>query len=103
MTLNNNINLYTLLLGLPRMKMLVILFQDRRYQQFSFYSILKKMFLCHIIRPNDVRMLDSMLHSYQRKKTVDGSYLAFCIKPIYIMYLHFKFCYRFVNFGTSYR
>lgn len=64
------------------MQMLVILFKDGRSRQFSFYPILKKMFLCHIIRPDDVTILDSMLHSYQRYRTVDGSYLAICIKLI---------------------
>lgn len=64
------------------MQMLVILFKDERCRQLSFYSILKKMYLCHIIRPGDVTILDSMLHSYQKNRTVDGSYLAICIKLI---------------------
>lgn len=53
--------------------MLATLFKDERCQSLPEFSILEKMYLDRIIRPNEIAQLDAMLQPHQKAKTVDGS------------------------------
>jgi len=55
--------------------MLATLFKDERCQSLPEFSILEKMYLDRIIRPNEIAQLDAMLQPHQKAKTVDGNYL----------------------------
>ncbi|KAL4141928.1 hypothetical protein QTP88_004474 [Uroleucon formosanum] len=56
-----------------RSRMLATLFKDERCQSLPEFSILEKMYLDRIIRPNEIAQLDAMLQPHQKAKTVDGS------------------------------
>jgi len=55
--------------------MLATLFKDERCQSLPEFSILEKMYLDRIIRPNEIAQLDAMLQPHQKATTVDGNYL----------------------------
>lgn len=55
--------------------MLATLFKDERCQSLPEFSILEKMYLDRIIRPNEITQLDAMLQPHQKAKTVDGNHL----------------------------
>jgi len=59
--------------GQQRSRMLATLFKDERCQSLPEFSILEKMYLDRIIRPNEIAQLDAMLQPHQKAKTVDGS------------------------------
>lgn len=67
--------LYLFLIGQQRSRMLATLFKDERCQSLPEFSILEKMYLARIIRPNEVAKLDAMLQPHQKATTVDGNYL----------------------------
>lgn len=54
--------------------MLATLFKDERCQNLAEFSILEKMYLDRIIRPNEIAQLDAMLQPHQKANTVDGKY-----------------------------
>lgn len=63
------------MLGQQRSRMLATLFKDERCQNLAEFSILEKMYLDRIIRPNEIAQLDAMLLPHQKANTVDGKYL----------------------------
>lgn len=65
-----------ILLGQQRSRMLATLFKDERCQCLKEFSILEKMYLDRIIRPNEIAQLDSMLQPHQKATTVDGNELC---------------------------
>lgn len=69
--------LYLFLIGQQRSRMLATLFKDERCQSLPEFSILEKMYLARIIRPNEVAKLDAMLQPHQKATTVDGNYLQY--------------------------
>lgn len=66
---------YTFIIGQQRSRMLATLFKDERCQSLPEFSILEKMYLDRIIRPNEIAQLDAMLQPHQKAKTVDGNSL----------------------------
>lgn len=63
--------------------MLATLFKDERCQSLPEFSILEKMYLARIIRPNEVAKLDAMLQPHQKATTVDGN----ICNRIYLIYI----------------
>jgi len=59
--------------GQQRSRMLATLFKDERCQQLSSYRVLEKMYLDHIIRPDQMKELAAQLTEHQKAKTADGS------------------------------
>lgn len=71
---NSSFYLFVCLLGQQRSRMLATLFKDERCQNLPEFSILEKMYLDRIIRPNEVAQLDAMLQPHQKATTIDGNY-----------------------------
>jgi len=63
------------LLGNPRCQMLSILYNDERCQTLISFSILKKLYLGHMIKPDEVDQIETMLLPHQKKKTKYSNYL----------------------------
>lgn len=75
------------MLGQQRSRMLATLFKDERCQSLAEFSILEKMYLDRIIRPNEVAQLDAMLQPHQKAKTMDGKLFTMIFnKFIYIKF-----------------
>lgn len=68
------------MLGQQRSRMLATLFKDERCQSLAEFSILEKMYLDRIIRPNEIARLDAMLLPHQKAQTVDGKLFALAIQ-----------------------
>lgn len=66
--------------------MLATLFKDERCQSLAEFSILEKMYLDRIIRPNEIARLDAMLQPHQKALTVDGKLFGSFNTFIYINY-----------------
>lgn len=58
-----------LFLGPPRFRMLTTLYKDERCKTLMRFSILEKLYLCRIIKPNEVDQIESMLLPHQKAKT----------------------------------
>lgn len=56
--------------------MMGTLIKDERCQSFPEFSILEKMHLGRLLRPNEITILDNMLYEHQKKKADDGNYLS---------------------------
>lgn len=62
-------------LGDRRFKMLTILYNDERCQKLISFSILKKLYLCRMIKPDEVDQIETMLLPHQKAKKKDSNYL----------------------------
>ncbi|KAL4154150.1 hypothetical protein QTP88_001983 [Uroleucon formosanum] len=61
--------------GDRRFKMLTTLYNDERCQTLINFSILKKLYLCRMIKPDEVDQIETMLLPYQKAKTKNNTYL----------------------------
>ncbi|RNA16763.1 COP9 signalosome complex subunit 4 [Brachionus plicatilis] len=61
--------------GKQRSRLLATLFKDERCQKLPAFSILEKMYLERIIRPDQVKEFESILQPHQKATTQDGSTL----------------------------
>lgn len=63
--------------------MFTTLFKDERCQTLAEFSILEKMYLQRILRPNEIATLEAMLQPHQKAKTVDGNLFAVVLFECY--------------------
>lgn len=60
------------MLGEPRSKLLSKLYKDERCKKLIKFSILEKLYLCRIIKPNEINELETMVLERQKAIMKEG-------------------------------